>query len=366
MVAVTNKRLVFKQVPTQGWPVPGETTVYDPSQTIDLDTIPLNGGFLVKTLYVSLDYWIYSRMVVSGGPFTGIPHIPLDGPVQNYGVGVILRSENPNYKPGQHVYHLHAFFPFEEYFVVSNDEHWMAINNSENIPWSNYLSVLGMAGQTAYLGWKAFAKPKKGEVVFISSAAGLFPLRSLWVVLTAQPFFLPGTVGSVVAQLAKLDGLKVIGSAGSDDKVKLLQGLGVDVAFNYKTSTINKVLAQHGPIDIFWDNVGGEALEAALNAANRHARFVECGMIGDTPNPYFVKNLRFIVHKSISLNGFVVPELMHPDAMAEFYENVPKLVASGSITALEDIRDGFEKGGETFVEAMVGHNGGKVILKIAD
>ena len=78
------------------------------------------------------------------------------------------------------------------------------------------------------------------------------------------------------------------------------------------------------------------------------------------------QNLRFIVHKSISLNGFVVPELMHPDAMAEFYENVPKLVASGSITALEDIRDGFEKGGETFVEAMVGHNGGKVILKIAD
>ncbi|KAJ8502400.1 hypothetical protein ONZ45_g11798 [Pleurotus djamor] len=338
MVAIANKRLVFKQVPTQGWPVPGETTVYDSSQTIDLDNVPLNGGFLVKTLYVSLDYWIYSRMVVSGGPFTGIPHIPLDGPVQNYG--------NPNYKPDQHVYHLHAFFPFEEYFVVSKDEHWMVINNSENIPWSNYLSVLGMAGQTAYLGWKAFAKPKKGEVVFISSAAG--------------------TVGSVVAQLAKLDGLKVIGSAGSDDKVRLLQGLGVDVAFNYKTSNINEVLAQHGPIDIFWDNVGGEALEAALNAANRHARLIECGMIGDTPNPYFVKNLRFIVHKSISLNGFVVPEPMQPDAMAEFYENVPKLVANGSITALEDIREGFEKGGETFVQAMVGHNGGKVILKIGE
>ncbi|KAJ8514280.1 hypothetical protein ONZ45_g8167 [Pleurotus djamor] len=325
MVAIANKRLVFKQVPTQGWPVPGETTVYDASQTIDLDTVPLNGGFLVKTLYVSLDYWIYSRMVVSGGPFTGI---------------------NPNYKPGQHVYHLHAFFPFQEYFVVSKDKHWMVINNSENIPWSNYLSVLGMAGQTAYLGWKAFAKPKKGEVVFISSAAG--------------------TVGSVVAQLAKLDGLKVIGSAGSDGKVKLLKDLGVDVAFNYKTTNTNEILAHHGPIDIFWDNVGGDALEAALNAANRHARFIECGMIGDTPNPYFVKNLRFIVHKSISLNGFVVPDLMHPDAMAEFYENVPKLVANGSLTALEDIRDGFEKGGEIFLEAMVGHNGGKVILKIGE
>ncbi|KAJ8514994.1 hypothetical protein ONZ45_g7523 [Pleurotus djamor] len=321
-------------------------------------------------------------MVVSGGPFTGIPHIPLDGPVQNYGVGVVLRSENPNYKPGQHVYHLHAFFPFEEYFVVSKDEHWMVINNSENIPWSNYLSVLGMAGQTAYLGWKAFAKPKKGEVVFISSAAG--------------------TVGSVVAQFAKLDGLKVIGSAGSDDKVKLLQDLGVDVAFNYKNSNMNEVLAQHGPIDIFWDNVGGEALEAALNATNRHARFIvsppslftsnsplttsPSGMRYEeilltptslrsefvfepdrscflTTNP---QNLRFIVHKSISLNGFVVPELMQPDAMAEFYENVPKLVANGSITAFEDIREGFEKGRETFVEAMVGHNGGKVILKIAD
>ncbi|KAJ8497117.1 hypothetical protein ONZ45_g12178 [Pleurotus djamor] len=287
-------------------------------------------------------------MVVSGGPFTGIPHIPLDGPVQNYG--------NPNYKPGQHVYHLHALFPFEEYFVVSKDEHWMVINNSENIPWSNYLSVLGMAGQTAYLGWKAFAKPKKGEVVFISSAAG--------TVGSAQRASL--LVCIVVAQLATLDGLKVVGSAGSDDKVKLLQGLGVDVAFNYKTSNMNDVLAQHGPIDIFWDNVGGEALEAALNAANRHVRFIECGLIGYTPNPYFVKNLRFIVHKSISLNGFVVPELMHPDAIADFYENVPKLVANGSVTALEDIREGFEKGGETFVDAMVGHNGGKVILKIAD
>ncbi|KAJ8514987.1 hypothetical protein ONZ45_g7524 [Pleurotus djamor] len=277
MVARANTRLVFNKVPSQGLPVPGETTIYDASQTIDLDDTPLNGGFLVKTLCVSLDVYAYARMVAAGGKWAGLPPIPLGGPVENYGVGVVLRSENPNFKIGEHVYNSQAFFR-----------------------------------QTAYLGWKAFAKPKKGEVAFVSSGAG--------------------TVGSVVAQLAKLDGLKVIASVGSDDKVKLLESLGVDVAFNYKTTKISDVLAEHGPIDLYWDNVGGETLEAALGAANRYARFIECGMLSSLPaNPYFIK-----------------------------------LIANGSLKAIEDIQEGFEKGGEALVESMAGHNGGKVILKIAD
>ncbi|KAJ8489819.1 hypothetical protein ONZ45_g13427 [Pleurotus djamor] len=311
MVARANTRLVFNKVPSQGLPVPGETSIYDASQTIDLDDTPLNGGFLVKTLCVCLDVYVYARMVAAGGKWAGLPPIPLGGPVENC-VGTVLRSENPNFKTGEHVYNSQAFFR-----------------------------------QTAYLGWKAFAKPKRGEVAFVSSGAG--------------------TVGSVVAQLAKLDGLKVIASVGSDDKVKLLESLGVDVAFNYKTTKIDDVLAEHGPIDLYWDNVGGETLEAALGAANRYARFIECGMLSSLPtNPYFIKNLFLIVAKAITLTGFGIVDLMKPDAMADFYETVPKLIANGSLKAIEDIREGFEKGGEALVESMAGHNGGKVILKIAD
>ena len=129
-----------------------------------------------------------------------------------------------------------------------------------------------MAGKTADFGWKEFSAAKVGDVAFITAGAG--------------------PVGQLVIQLAKLDGLKVIASAGSDEKVAYLKTLGADVAFNYKTNKTAEVLEKEGPINVYWDNVGGETLEAAINHAAIGARFIECGMISAynaTGEPYNVK-----------------------------------------------------------------------------
>lgn len=129
-----------------------------------------------------------------------------------------------------------------------------------------------MPGKTADFGWREFSTAKEGDIAFVTAGAG--------------------PVGQLVIQLAKLEGLKVIASAGSDEKVEYLKTLGADVAFNYKTNKTTDVLAKEGPIDVFWDNVGGETLEAAIENAAVGARFIECGMISvynATGEPYNVK-----------------------------------------------------------------------------
>ncbi|KAH7885192.1 hypothetical protein F5I97DRAFT_1344729 [Phlebopus sp. FC_14] len=188
----------------------------------------------------------------------------LGKPIFGHGVCVVIRSENTAFNPGDHVY---GMFTFEEYSVQSKPEVFSKLAKEENVPWSAYIGAAGLPGQTAYCGWKEYAYPKK--VAFVSTGAG--------------------AVGSLVVQLAKRDGLKVIASAGSDDKVQFMKDLGADVAFNYKTTSTSEVLKKEGPIDIFWDNVGGETFEAALEAAASQARFLECGMIsGYNSKPYAV------------------------------------------------------------------------------
>ncbi|KAJ8497111.1 hypothetical protein ONZ45_g12177 [Pleurotus djamor] len=250
----------------------------------------------------------------------------------------VYPSLDPNFKTGEHVYNSQAFFPFQQYFVVSDEEHWMVLNNAESIPWSNYDKPLTSDG-------KHSQSPK-----------------------------------SVVAQLAKLDGLKVIASVGSDDKVKLLESLGVDVVFNYKTTKIGDVLAKHRPIDLldFIYSLSGFPYLTYLYASGMWdaVEFTDQSLFYQDEVQFMSISLWFltifwhlflIVAKAITLTGFGIVDLMKPDhALADFYETVPKLIANGSLKAFEDIREGFEKGGEALVESMVGHNGGRGILKIVD
>lgn len=204
---------------------------------------------------------------------------------------------------------------------------------------------------TAYSSFYEIGKPKKGETIFISAASG--------------------AVGHIVGQLAKREGLRVVGSAGTDDKVKHLTELGFDAAFNYKTEKPADALAKYCPdgIDIYFENVGGETLEAVLMAANNFGRVIACGMISqyNTTDYYGVKSLMMVVAKRLTIRGFIVgdPDFW-PKYQKEFYTNMPKWLANGEVKYREDIADGLANGPEKFVGMLKGENFGKTMIKIRD
>ncbi|TCD62274.1 hypothetical protein EIP91_007113 [Steccherinum ochraceum] len=340
MAPVKNGRLLYMNIPVD-YPKPGRDTVYDDSETVDLDNAQLNGGMLFKILVLSIDPYLRNRMrdpSVKGF----MPPFEKGKPIENFGVAEILRSENPKYPAGSY---LAGVFPFRQYWI-SNEVMWSyPVEPMEGVPWSAHVGVAGMPGATAYMGWKEYSKSKAGETVFVTAAAG--------------------SVGATVVQLAKADGMKVIGSAGSDEKVQFLKSLGVDVAFNYKKTNTNEVLQKEGPIDVYWDNVGGPSLDAALANTNKYARFIECGMITvyNTGETYTMKNLNMIYQFEISLFGYVVTSLM--PKYPEFYTEFPKLLAQGKIKHKEDITVGLENGGAALEAIQRGKNTGKSIIQVA-
>jgi len=353
MAPVSNARFIFNDVP-KGLPVPGQTTIHDESQVIDVETADLKGGFLVKVLAVSLDPYMRNRMRSEDVP-GDMPAFRLGGVIDGFCVGVVLRSEANTIRTGEHVY---GFMPFQNYNVFpsmdSNTEGLRAlglsvIQNPFNLPWRYFVGILGMTGQTAYYGLKDMSSPKKGETIFVSAASG--------------------AVGSVVVQLAKRLGLKVIGSAGSEEKVQLVKSLGADHVFNYKTSSVRDELKKHGPIDIYFDNVGGETLEAAIENAAQRARFVICGAVStynqDMSEAYGVKNLWLLSRYRIKMEGLVVID-WHEKYAQEFYETMPKLVASGEIKCLEHVYEGLEKAGQALQDVLTGENRGKAVVEIAE
>ncbi|KIY44554.1 NAD(P)-binding protein [Fistulina hepatica ATCC 64428] len=301
MAPVKNTRVLFNDVP-QGYPIPGKTTVVDDSQIIDLETVPLNGAILLKMREPTIESYPASYRIGE--------------PIDSYGIAVVLRSEFEGAQPGDHVYSMET--PPEPFVD------------------DTYVGVAGMPGETAYMAWKEYSKAKKGETVFVTSGGG--------------------PVGSMVIQLAKLDGLKVIASAGSDAKVQFMKDIGADVAFNYKTEKTLDILRDKGPIDIYWDNVGGETLEYALEAANAHARFIESGMISSyNTRSQGVRNLMHIVYKRITMTGFFVAEL-RPKYADEFYAWIPEKLASGEIKFKEQVSRGLDKVGQVIADVQRGRN----------
>ncbi|KAH9479936.1 Zinc-type alcohol dehydrogenase-like protein PB24D3.08c [Psilocybe cubensis] len=342
MAPVTNGRVLFNAIP-EGFPVPGETTVYDTSETIDIETVALNGGFVLKTLELSVDPYMRGRMREPSKKSYSDPFF-IGKPLNGYGVGVVIRSENAEVQVGDHLY---GILEHQHYSIRKDLSGLEKIQNPDKLPWSAYIGVLGMPGKTAYMAWKEYSHAKKGEVAFVSTGAG--------------------PVGSLVIQLAKRDGLKVIASAGSDEKVKFMKEIGADVAFNYKTTKTAEVLEKEGPIDIFWDNVGGETLDAALEAANNYGRFIECGMISGYNNGHStgIKNLFHVVAKSLTISGFIIFRL-EAKYREEFYKVLPPLVASGEIKYSEDVYNGLDKVGDVILAVQKGTNKAKAVVHVAD
>ncbi|KIP01974.1 hypothetical protein PHLGIDRAFT_112558 [Phlebiopsis gigantea 11061_1 CR5-6] len=341
MASIKNGRALFNEIPS-AYPEPGKTTVYDESETIDPETVPLNGGFIVKTLVLSVDPYLRGKMREASAKSYSAS-FEKGKPLYNYGVGVVLRSENSAVKVGDHVY---GVFPFQKFFIRPSLEGVRILENKEKLPWSTYLGAAGMPGQTAFFAWKEYSQSKKGDIVFVTAGAG--------------------PVGSLVIQIAKSEGLKVIASAGSEEKLDFIRSLGADVVFNYKTTKTADVLEKEGPIDIYWDNVGGESLDAALKYANHKARFLECGMISDyNEKAPPVTNLVQIVAKELKISGFLVFSLA-PKHIEWFYNEIPGRIANGELKILEDFKKGLEYGGHAIEDVQRGRNYGKSVIVVAE
>lgn len=254
---VQNKGLIFKAVP-EDWPVAGEhLTIED--RPIDLDnTSPPSGGLLTKNFYASFDPYQRGRMRPADVKSYS-PPFELGKPVTNSAVSKVLKSDSSRFSEGDLIIIIGAC-PTEEYSllpsqVVENQRAVRKLDNPYKIDPATFIGALGMPGLTAYSSFYEIGKPKKGEVIFISSASG--------------------AVGQIVGQLAKHEGLTVFGSVGDDKKLEYItKDLGFDGGFNYKKEKPADALKRLAPdgINIYYENVGGEQLEAAINAMQNFGR----------------------------------------------------------------------------------------------
>ncbi|MGW5033179.1 NADP-dependent oxidoreductase [Streptomyces nigra] len=302
---------------------------------------PGEGQILVRNKYLSVDPYMRGRM--SAAKSYADPY-ELGKVMQGGAVGEVVESNAEGIAVGDHVLH---FFGWREYAAL-DARHAVKVD-ADAAPLSTYLGVLGMTGLTAYAGLLRTAAFKEGDAVFVSGAAG--------------------AVGSQVGQIARLKGAsRVIGSAGSDEKVKLLvEEYGFDAAFNYKNGPVAEQLKQAAPdgVDVYFDNVGGEHLEAAIGRLNRGGRIAVCGMISvynatePAPGP---RNLARLIQTRGRIEGFLVGD--HYDLQPQFVQEVGPWVASGELKYRETVVEGVENNLEAFFGVLRGDNIGKMIVKL--
>jgi len=262
MTTTTNKTLIFKKIPTT-LPVPGEHLAVE-DRPFDKDAAPPSGGITVQLLWASFDPYLRGKMR-DASIKSYSPAFEPGAPITNAAVARVLKSDRAGLEAGDLVV---ANLPVAQFARLEANAAQAArkIENPRGLPLEDFLGPLGMPGLTAYASLHAIGKPQSGETIFISSAAG--------------------AVGQVVGQVAKREGLKVIGSVGSDAKLDFVtKELGFDGAFNYKKEKPLEALARLAPkgIDIYFENVGGEHLDAALRHMNTHGRIIACGMVSITP-----------------------------------------------------------------------------------
>ncbi|MFJ3230010.1 NADP-dependent oxidoreductase [Streptomyces sp. NPDC086787] len=302
---------------------------------------PGEGQVLVRNKYLSVDPYMRGRMSAAksyAAPFE------LGKVMQGGAVGEVVASNAEGVSVGDHLLH---FFGWREYAAL-DPQHAVKVS-ADAAPLSTYLGVLGMPGLTAYAGLLRVADFKEGDTVFVSGAAG--------------------AVGSQVGQIAKLKGAaRVIGSAGSDEKVKLLTDeYGFDAAFNYKSGPVAEQLHAAAPdgIDVYFDNVGGDHLEAAIGSLNQGGRIAICGMISvynntePAPGP---RNLARLIQTRGRMEGFLVSD--HNDLQQQFVAEAAPWIASGRLKYQETVVEGIENNLEAFLGVLRGDNTGKMIVKL--
>ena len=316
-------------------------------ETVDLPD-PGEGQVLVRNTWMSVDPYMRGRMYDRE---SYVPSFQVGQPLDGGVVGEVVKSRNPNLKEGDVVSH---FLGWREYALIDGPGAPSAIGGAFKIdtslaPAQAYLGVLGMPGLTAYAGLLAHGKPKAGETVFVSAASG--------------------AVGSLVGQIAKIKGCRVVGSAGSDEKVAFLtKELGFDAAFNYKTPDVEGALRKACPkgVDVYFENVGGPQLQAVLNVMNPFGRIPVCGMIAEynatapTPGP---TNLISVIPKRITIRGFIVSD--HNDMMPDFIRDMSGWIKSGQVKYQETVHEGIAEAPAAFLGLFDGENTGKMLVKLA-
>ena len=296
-----------------------------------------DGQILVRNLYLSVDPYMRGRMN-EGKSY--VPPFELGKALEGGAVGEVIESRAPEFKPGDVVT---SNFGWREYFTAAPKA--LHPVSSEIQPLSVYLGALGMTGMTAWVGLN-LVEVKAGDVIFISGAAG--------------------AVGNVAGQLAKLRGCQVIGSAGSTEKVKfLLEECGFDRAFNYNSGPVLEQLNQAASdgIDVYFDNVGGETLEAALSALRVHGRIIACGSISgyNMPQPG-PNNLFNMIGKRLTMKGLLVRDWL--DRQGEFEQEVGGYFQAGKLKNQETVVVGIDHAVGAFIGLFEGKNIGKMVVKL--
>jgi NADPH-dependent curcumin reductase CurA len=298
---------------------------------------PADGQVLVKNIYMSVDPAMRPRLAGQQA---------LGQAMSGGAIGRVMKSRHPNFREGEYV---ESMLGFRQYYL--SEGKGLSRLDADGMPLDAYMSVLGLTGLTAYGGLLTIGALKEGEQVFVSAAAG--------------------AVGSVAAQIAKIKGCHVIGSSGSDDKCRWLkQELGLDAVINYKREPLRQALKAAAPrgIDVYFENVGGEHLNAALPRMNALGRIAVCGMIsaynnfGAVSEP--VTTLSNIIYNRVTLRGFVYYEF--ESQRAKFLEDMKGWMRSGRMKYRTTFVEGIERAPEALIGLFTGANTGKMVVRLTD
>jgi len=315
------------------------------AEDFDLATVevapPGSGEVQVKNLYMSVDPYMRGRMVDRP---SYVPPFEVGAALQGGAVGEVVASAADGFKPGDLV---SSMLGWREAFTA--DARQLQKIETHGLPVQAFLGVAGMPGLTAYAGLTRAAEIRAGDIVFVSAAAG--------------------AVGQVACQIARLKGCTVIGSAGGPQKAAFLRDIGVDQVIDYKAEPdLKAALRRAAPqgIDVYFENVGGAHLEAALDSARPNGRFAVCGMISiyndEKPEPG-PSNLALIIGKRLRLQGFIVSD--HFDLAPQFIGELSGWIKSGQLHYRETIDEGIAAAPGAFLKLFTGENLGKMLVKLA-
>jgi NADPH-dependent curcumin reductase CurA len=297
-----------------------------------------DGMVRIKNLWLSVDPYMRGRM---NDVKSYVPPFQLGEPMDGGAVGEVIESKAEGLEPGELVQHM-AGWRDEAVLPARTVQKLPALGG----PPEQFLGILGVTGATAYFGLLDAASAKEGDIVFVSAAAG--------------------AVGSAVVQIAKIKGMTVIGSAGGSEKCDYVRSLGADQVVDYGAGRILKGLAAAAPdgIDVYFDNVGGDHLDAAFALARNNARFAMCGMIANynDPNPPGFRFIARVIAARIRLKGFIVFDYF--PRLDEFYAEMGPLVTSGAVTARETVVEGLEHAPDAFLGLFKGENTGKMLVRL--
>ena len=320
----------------------GKVKASDLSRTEEAERAPTEGEVLIQILYLSLDPAMRGWMNDSKASY--IPPVGINEVMRALAVGKVTASKNPKFAVGDHVTGL---LGVQEY-AYSNGQGLTKVD-PKLAPLPVYLGTLGMPGMTGYFGLLEVGQPKAGDTVVVSGAAG--------------------AVGSVVGQIAKIKGARVVGIAGGADKCRyLVEELGFDAAIDYKTENVTEALKTHCPdgVNVYFDNVGGDILDAVLTRLARGARIVICGAISQYNSTTPVKgpaNYLALLVQRATMTGIVVSD--YYDRAGEAAMVMAGWIQSGKLKTREDIVDGLDNFPKAFDMLFTGANNGKLVLKVA-